>query len=175
MNKRVNLYLNILEFFFFALAMLFMYNYFKYTTTSFLVRNSFFLFGSVMGLIFIGIELFLFILMKTKSKILYLTILLIDAVLAVLLNVKVPFIFIIIFLSFSLIKNIGRIIFVNELYIPREYNYYARMFGLKIKDFKKKKVKKITKKKEYIEIPAEKKVEKQKREKKATKALKETV
>ena len=105
MNKRVNLYLNILEFFFFVLAMLFLYFYFKYTNIQFLLRNSFFLCGSIMGFIFIAIELFLFILMKTKTKIIYITFLLIDVVLAVLLNVKVPFIFPIIFLGLCLMKN----------------------------------------------------------------------
>ena len=175
MNKRANLYMNIGEFLFLALAILFMNFYLTYTNINFFFRNSFFLFGAVMGLTFIAIECFLFILMNMKTRIAYSAFLLVDVILAVYINLIIPFSCPIVLLTLCLLKNVLRIILVDKLYIPREFNYYCRLLGFKVKDFKKKKViKKVEKKKEIIEIPVEAKEKKTKRGRKTTKSVEET-
>ena len=140
MNKRANLYLNILEFLFLGLSLVFMNLYLSYTHINFYFRNSFFLMAAITGLIFISIECFLFLLMKTKIKIAYIGLLLVDILLAVVFNLLFPFSCPLVFLLFCLMKNFFRILLVNKIYIPREFNYYCRMFGITIKYFKKKKV-----------------------------------
>ena len=71
MNKRANLYLNIIEETSFILAFLLITVMLQYELSS-LLKNICFLSGAIFGLLFIAIELFLFILMNNKSKIIYL-------------------------------------------------------------------------------------------------------
>ena len=176
MNKKANLFLNIGEFVFLILALVFMNLYLSNTNLSFIVRNLYFLLSAITGLLFISIECFLFLLMKTKTKVIYGVFLMLDIAIAVFLNLKFPFSCPLVFLIFCILKNVVRIVLVDKIYIPREFNYYCRMFGIKVKDFKKKKVvKKVTKKKEVIEIPVEEKeVVKPKRGRKPAKSLEET-
>ena len=110
-----------------------------------------------------------------KTRIAYSAFLLVDVILAVYINLIIPFSCPIVLLTLCLLKNVLRIILVDKLYIPREFNYYCRLLGFKVKDFKKKKViKKVEKKKEIIEIPVEAKEKKTKRGRKTTKSVEET-
>ena len=156
MNKRANLYLNIIEEISFILAFLLITVMLKYELST-LLKNICFISGALFGLLFIAIELFLFILMNNKVKVIYLFYLIIDILSVVLINAKYPFSALTVLLIFSFIKDLERILLVEKIYIPKEFDYYCKMYGIKVKDFKKKKkaVTKVSKKKELIEIPNE--------------------
>lgn len=152
MNKRANLYLDIYEFIAFILALsciglCMILGELTFPIPS-ILRYSILIIGLVSTIIFLSIETFLFLLMNTKAKISYIGLLLIDIIIASLINRIYPFSAFFIFILFSLIKDILRIKLVDKLYIPREFNRYCRMFNIKIKDFpktKKKTVKVTTK------------------------------
>ena len=156
MNKRANLYLNIIEEISFILAFLLITVMLHYELSN-LLKNICFLSGAIFGLLFIAIELFLFILMNNKSKIIYSLYLIIDLIAVIYINSKFPFSALTVLIVFSIIKDLERVLLVEKIYIPKEFDYYCKMYGIKIKDFKKKRktVSRVSKKKEIIEIPNE--------------------
>ena len=80
----------------------------------------------------------------------------IDVVLAVILTTKLSFAGFIVLIIFKLAKDILRVRFVENLYIPKEFDKYCKMFNIKIADFKKTKRKTVkSSKKEEIKIPAD--------------------
>ena len=161
MNKRANLYLNIIGFISFILAFSFFYLTMKIesmATTIYLYRNITFLLTSIFGLTFILVEIILFMLYKNKYKTIYIGYMILDILITFIVNDKYPFTFPITFILFRLVKDIIRITKVNIIYIPRRFNKYCKMFNIKIKDFDKKKVYK--KKKKIAAIPNKKETEK---------------
>lgn len=161
MNKRANLYLNIYDFIIFILSVTSMGLCITLRELTFpapvILRYISFIFGAVSGILFIAIELFLFIIMNKKSKAMYVGYMLFDIVLAVFLTTKFSFAGFIVLIIFKLAKDILRVRFVENLYIPKEFDRYCKMFNIKIADFKKtkKKTVKVTAK-EKIKIPADK-------------------
>lgn len=155
MNKRANLYLAIYEFIAFILALpcigLCMILGELNFQIPLILRYSILIIGILSTIIFLGIESFLFLIMNTKAKIYYISFLLLDIIIACIINRIFPFAAFFIFIMFSLIKNILRIKLVDILYIPREFNRYCRMFNIKIKDFPKTK-KKAQKIKKRVEV-----------------------
>lgn len=174
MNKRANLFLNIYSSISFLLGIVCIgysltlkelsYNVPTIFPTSILIL------GCISGLIFISIELFLFLLLKNKMKGLEITLTVISLVPILGLNTIIPFsgFLIIILLGFS--KDIIRILLVDKIFIPKEFNKYCKMFHITIKDFPKKK-EKVKKKErtEVIKIPQEEIVEKSIPKKKTSK------
>ena len=178
MNKRANLFLNIYSSISFLLGIVCIgysltlkelsYNVPTIFPTSILIL------GCISGLIFISIELFLFLLLKNKMKGLEITLTIISLISILGLNTIIPFsgFLIIILLGFS--KDIIRVLLVDKIFIPKEFNKYCKMFHITIKDFPKKK-KKVKKKErtEVIKIPQEeivdKSISKKKTSKKSTK------
>ena len=80
---------------------------------------------------------------------------LIDIAIAVLINLLVPFSCFIIFILLKLTRDILKVKLVDKIYIPKQFDKYCKMYGIKIDDFKKKK--KTTKTiKEKNEIKVEK-------------------
>lgn len=74
----------------------------------------------------------------------------------------------IILLGFS--KDIIRVLLVDKIFIPKEFNRYCKMFNLKIKDFPKKKEKmKQKERSEVIKIPQEDIIDKKTSKKKTSK------
>lgn len=174
MNKRANLFLNIYSSISFLLGIVCIgysltlkelsYNVPTIFPTSILIL------GCISGLIFISIELFLFLLLKNKMKGLEITLTITSLVPILGLNTIIPFsgFLIIILLGFS--KDIIRILLVDKIFIPKEFNKYCKMFHITIKDFPKKK-EKVKKKErtEVIKIPQEEIVEKSISKKKTSK------
>ena len=161
MNKRANLYLNIIGFISFILAFSFFYLTMKIESmaiTIYLYRNITFLLTSIFGLTFILVEIILFMLYKNKYKTIYIVYMILDILITFIVNDKYPFTFPITFILFRLVKDIIRITKVNIIYIPRRFNKYCKMFNIEIKDFDKKKVYK--KKKKIAAIPNKKEAEK---------------
>ena len=161
MNKRANLYLNIIGFISFILAFSFFYLTMKIESmaiTIYLYRNITFLLTSIFGLTFILVEIILFMLYKNKYKTIYIGYMILDILITFIVNDKYPFTFPITFILFRLVKDIIRITKVNIIYIPRRFNKYCKMFNIEIKDFDKKKVYK--KKKKIAAIPNKKETEK---------------
>ena len=149
MNKRANIYLNIYATIAFILSLTSMgltliLGELSYTIPN-LLKISTLLIGSVFGLLFIAIEVFLFILLEPKFKVQFSIYILVDIILAIYINTKFPFSAFIIFLVFHFIKNISRIALVETIYMPKEFNRYCKMFNIKIPDFKKKRKKATTK------------------------------
>ncbi len=160
MNRRANLYLNIYSFIAFILSLSCLglsvsLKELSYTFPTIIQTISFFI-GSISGLLFIAIELFLFILMNNKSKVGYILYLLIDIAIAVLVNLLIPFSCFVIFILLKLTSDILKIKLVDSIYIPKEFDKYCKMFGIKIPDFKKKRLVKKTETKEKVEINVEK-------------------
>ena len=89
--------------------------------------------------------------MKNKYRLLDIGYILLEIVLAVLISAKIPFSFFIVLPTLNVGRNLLRISLVDKLYIPKEFNRYCKMFGIKIKDFPKKKA--TTIKKKVIDIP----------------------
>lgn len=174
MNKRANLFLNIYSSISFLLGIVCIgysltlkelsYNVPTIFPTSILIL------GCISGLIFISIELFLFLLLKNKMKGLEITLTIISLIPILGLNTIIPFsgFLIIILLGFS--KDIIRVLLVDKIFIPKEFNKYCKMFHITIKDFPKKK-EKVKKKErtEVIKIPQEEIVEKSISKKKTSK------
>ena len=139
MNKKANLYLNILEFIFFGIALLSMGAYLNTFMILGFFKYLLFLCAAVSGLLFIGIELFLWMIMNTKSKLLDIAYFLIEIICAVYATTIIPYSGFIVFLCFNFFRDFLRITLVERIYIPKEFDYYCKMFGIKIKDFPKKK------------------------------------
>ncbi len=153
MNKRANLYLNIFELLSLVIMVCFMEAYLYFRNIFILLKGGLFLIVIISSMIFISIELFLFLLLNKKGKAFYILYMLIDLIVSVYLTIKIPYAGFVILLLFATIKNALRIALVNELYMPKEFDRYCKMFGITIRDFKK--TKKRVKKKEVIEIPKE--------------------
>jgi len=136
MNKKVSLYLNGFEFITYVLSLSLMGIYLN--TNIIVISPLMFLLGAISGLTFIGIELFLLLVMNTKARLAYISYLLISVILGVLINIKVPFGAFIVFVVFSLTKNILRVLLVDKLYVAKEYKKYAKIFNLEVTDFKKR-------------------------------------
>lgn len=142
MNKRANLYLDIYEFIAFILSLSCIGLCMTLGELSFPVPEIFKMgilgIGILSGILFISIEVFLFLLMNTKSRVLYLLFIIIDIVIATGVNILVPFSAFLVFIIMSFIKDFLRIKLVDKLYIPKEFNRYCKMFSIKVKDFPKK-------------------------------------
>ena len=148
-----------------------MESYLYFHNISGIIRNIFLLIAIISGILFISIELFLFILLKTKSKLFYIGYIILDLGISVFLTTKNPYSGFLLVLLFSTIKNVLRIVLVEELYMPKEFDRYCKMYGITVRDFKKER--KVTKKKEVVVIPAEP-VKKQAATKKKTTTKKRT-
>lgn len=156
MNKKANLYLNIFGFISFILAIVILAFSLKLETlsyhTPYILRMLVTIIGFICGIVFISIESFLFLLMKNKERLLYIAYMLVEVIIAVLLSVKIPYAFFLVFISLNVGRDLIRISLVDKIYQPKEFNRYCKMFGIKIKDFPKKKA---TTRKKVIDIPAE--------------------
>ena len=160
MNKRANLYLNIYSFIAFILSL----SCLGLTVTlkelpyalPIMIKSISYIVGIASGLLYIAIEVFLVLLMNNKSKIGYISYMLVDIALAVLINTIIPFSCFIVFIILKLTRDILKIKLVNVIYIPKEFDRYCKMFGIKVSDFKKQK--NSTKKtvNEKVEIKVEK-------------------
>lgn len=154
MNKRANLYLNIYEFIAFILALTCIGLCMTIGELSFpvptIMRITILGIGTLSALLFISIEVFLFLLMNTKARLIYLAYMLLDIVLAVFMNKLLPFSAFLVVILLCITKNILKVKLVDKIYIPREFNRYCRMFNIKVKDFPKKR-----KKKEVVEETVE--------------------
>ncbi len=153
MNKKANVFLNSFEFLFFSISLISMGAFLNAHTLQPFVRYSIFSISILFGMLFIAIELFLWILMNGKSKFLDIAYLLVELICCVYATTKIPFSGLFLLLGFSFMKDSLRIAFVKKLYIPKEFDYYCKMFGIKVKDFKKKK--KVPTKKPTLAIPEE--------------------
>lgn len=146
MNKRANLYMNFYDFIFFILSFTCIVLFILLGQMSIhipgIFRYTLFLLGALSGFIFIGIELILFLIMNLKSKFLYLLYMAIDLLLAVFINSKIPFSFFLVFVLFKVLKDVLRVVLVNKIYKPKEFDKYCKIMGIKISDFKKKRKKK---------------------------------
>lgn len=136
MNRKVNLYLNGLEFITYVLSLAFMGLYLN--SNIIVVSPLLFLIGAILGLTFIGIELFLLLIMNNKARIGYIAYILINVAFGVLINTKIPFGCFITFTTFSLAKDVLRVLLVDKLYVEEEYKYYAKVFNIEVKDFQKR-------------------------------------
>lgn len=142
MNKKVNFHLNIYEYVAILLAStcmgLALLMKLSEATYPAFFGYSVSIFGMFFELIVISIELFLFILLKNSYKFIYIFYVILELIIMVLVTISHPFMGVIVVFAFSMIKNGLRIRFVNNIYIPKEFNRYCKMFGVKFKDYSKK-------------------------------------
>ena len=133
MNKKANLYLNIIELLSMIISLILLNNYLTNNNPLVLVLSILFL------ILFVSCELFLFILLDNKVKVFYIFYIVTSIIISTVINSKIPFSAIQVITIFSALKSALRLVLVDKIYIPKEFDYYSKMFGIKIKDFKKRK------------------------------------
>lgn len=157
MNKKTILNLNIIEVSSFVLSLLFMGIYLM-PTNVILVKPLLFLLGSVCGLTFISIELFLLLVMSNKYRIIYISYLLLSLILGVIVNTKLPYsVFLIIAVS-SLLKGIFKVLLSDKIYVGSRYKKYSETFITGYNDLKNNISKLFNRKKVLVEVTNKKKV-----------------
>lgn len=157
MNKKNILNLNIIEVSSFILSLLFMGIYLM-PTNVILVKPLLFLLGSVCGLTFISIELFLILVMSNKYRIVYISYLLLSLVLGVIINTKLPYsVFLIIAVS-SLLKGLFKVLLSDKIYVGSRYSKYSKLFTTEYNEIKNNISKLFNKKKVLVPVTSKKKV-----------------
>ena len=140
MNRRANVYLNVIAFTSFILLSLFFILTMRIESmedTNYLLRNITLLVTFLSSITFVSVECLLFVILQKNYKILEIITLLFEIILAIYINSKLPYTFTILLLTCNLIKDILRIVFVNKIYINRRFTTYCKRYGIKIKDWKK--------------------------------------
>ena len=161
MNRRVNIYLNVYSFISFLLATSNIELSLTLEQLSFempsIIKISSSIFGMISILIFVSIEVLLFLILNKKTKYIDSIIFILTIMLIIYLNKKINFIVFFLVPLYCLIKSIIRILLVKKIYEGEKFKKYCKMFNLKIKDFpKKRKVEKKPKtKKEHSSISSE--------------------
>ena len=157
MNKKNILNLNIIEVSSFILSLLFMGIYLM-PTNVILVKPLLFLLGSVCGLTFISIELFLLLVMNNKYRIIYISYLLLSLILGVIINTKLPYsVFLIIAIS-SLLKGLFKVLLSDKIYDGKRYKKYSKLFITEYNEVKNNISKLFNKKKVLVPVTNKKKV-----------------
>ena len=157
MNKKNILNLNIIEVSSFILSLLFMGIYLM-PTNVILVRPLLFLLGSVCGLTFISVELFLLLVMSNKYRIIYVSYILLSLILGILINTKVPYsVFLVIAIS-SVLKGLFKVLLSDKIYVGSRYKKYSKIFITEYKELKTNINKLFNKKKLLVPVINKKKV-----------------
>lgn len=157
MNKKNILNLNIIEVSSFVLSLLFMGIYLM-PTNVILVKPLLFLLGSVCGLTFISIELFLLLVMSNKYRIIYISYLLLTIILGVIINTKLPYsVFLIITIS-SVLKGLFKVLLSDKIYVGSRYKKYSKVFITEYKELKTNINKLFNKKKVLVPVTSKRKV-----------------
>ena len=101
---------------------------------------SIYLFSSAIffELVVVSIEVLLFFIYKTIYKFLYILYFIMEVVITLLINARFPFYGMVVIVGFSFLKAILRICFVKTIYIPKEFDYYLKIFHISTKKKKKK-------------------------------------
>lgn len=165
MNKKVNLYLNITGLASFVLSFLLIFISLKLEASTgivfYLARLLLFILGMASGLLFIGIELLLFMILNIKMKALLIVYTLLDIVIALYVNNIQPYSFVLVFIGFRLIKDMTRIQLVDKIYLDKKFKEYCKLYGIKLpKETKKKTTTSKSKKKTVVAIPTKKETNK---------------
>jgi len=157
MNKKNILNLNIIEVSSFILSLLFMGIYLM-PTNVILVKPLLFLLGSVCGLTFISIELFLILVMNNKYRIIYISYLFLSLILGVIINTKLPYsVFLIIAIS-SLLKGLFKVLLSDKIYDGKRYKKYSKLFITEYNEVKNNISKLFNKKRVLVPVTNKKKV-----------------
>jgi len=157
MNKKTILNLNIIEVSSFILSLLFMGIYLM-PTNVILVRPLLFLLGTIFGLTFISIELFLLLVMSNKYRIIYISYILLSLILGVFINTKLPYsVFLIIAVS-SILKGVFKILLSDKMYVGSRYKKYSNIFTVEFTELKNNITKLFSKKKVLVPVTNKKKI-----------------
>jgi len=136
MNKKTNINFNIIEVSSFVLSLLFMGIYLM-PTNVILVRPLLFILGTIFGLTFISIELFLLLIMNNKYRIITIGYMLLSVILGILINTMIPYsVFLVLVLS-SIVKAIIRVILNDKIYVGSRYKKYSEVFIDELSNIKK--------------------------------------
>ena len=130
MNKKNILNLNIIEVSSFILSLLFMGIYLM-PTNVILVKPLLFLLGSVCGLTFISIELFLILVMSNKYRVIYIS---------------------------CLLKGLFKVLLSDKIYVGSRYSKYSKLFTTEYNEIKNNISKLFNKKKVLVPVTSKKKV-----------------
>lgn len=156
MNKRANIYLNIYGMVAFLLSLSCLGLSLTMTQMTYhlpgIMRGTSIIIGMIFGLIYIAIELFLFILLNGKFKGIELVYIMLEVIGIIYCNNWISFSGFLVLLVCKIIKDILRITLVDVIYQPKEFNRYCKMFHIKIRDFKKQKTK-VSTAQEKVKVP----------------------
>ena len=157
MNKKVSLNFNIIEVSSFILSLLFMGIYLMPNNVV-LVRPLLFLLGSVCAFTFIGIELFLLLIMNNKYRIIYISYILLSIILGVLINTKLSYsVFLVIAIS-SVVKGVFKVLLSDKIYVGSRYKKYSKVFITEYNELKNSISKLFNRKKVLVQVTSKKKV-----------------
>jgi hypothetical protein len=156
MNKKNILNLNIIEVSSFVLSLLFMGIYLM-PTNVILVKPLLFLLGSVFGLTFISIELFLLLVMSNKYRIIYIGYLLLTMISGILINIVFPYtVFLVIIIS-SILKGIFKVVLSDKMYVGSRYKKYSKIFITEYNELKNNITRLFNRKKVLVPVSNKKK------------------
>lgn len=151
MNKRLNISLNIIEFFSILIISILLFEIANITLSGLKEQllipvKAMFYITVILELFAITSEMILFIIYNKNIKFIYSIYTVIEVLITILLNIKIPFSGLIIIILFSLVKGVLRILFQYEIYDSKLFKKYCKLFNLKLKvDKNKRKTKKISK------------------------------
>ena len=156
MNKKNILNLNIIEVSSFVLSLLFMGIYLM-PTNVILVKPLLFLLGSVFGLTFISIELFLLLVMSNKYRIIYIGYLLLTMILGIFINTIFPYTVFLVILVSSILKGIFKVVLSDKMYVGSRYNKYSKIFITEYNELKNNITRLFNRKKVLVPVSNKKK------------------
>ena len=156
MNKKININFNIVEVSSFVLSLLFMGIYLM-PNNVILVRPLLFILGTIFGFTFIGIELFLLLIMNNKYRIITIGYMLLSVILGILINTMIPYsVFLVLVLS-SIVKAIIRVVLNDKIYVTSRYKKYSEVFITELNELKTSINKTLNRKKVLVPATSKKK------------------
>ena len=113
--------------------------------------------GIIMEIVVVSIELMLFHLETIPYKFASVGFYVLELVLTMLVNISIPFSGLLIVTTFSMIKNIFRVLKVEVIYKPLGYYELCKKFGIKVKKPRKARVTATKKSTKSVKSPAKRK------------------
>lgn len=138
MKKKWNFSLNIIEFISYVLFFCFIMMNLRFGSLHFFERALLFLPMTVFGVLYLSIDVFLFLVMKNKMRILYIFYEFVTIFLLVYFNLKIFYYGFFILLLSHFIQDTFRIYFVNKIYVMKDVKRYSKFFAQTFEDVKKK-------------------------------------
>ena len=138
MKKRFHLFLNILEFISYTLFLCFTMMNFRFGQLAFIGRFFLLLPMTIFGATYLSINLFLFLVMKDKIKVLNSIYKIVTILILAYVTIQSYRYGFFILLIFHFIQDSFRMYFVDKIYVTKKVKHYSKIFNFCLKEFKKR-------------------------------------